>query len=149
MDHRLKLPPATRARLHTLDCLHFFCIHVFLLGLRCCEPGSAADQLPLLLITSAPSFLGQACPIFVRSRQRASKPGNHGAQRCPWGTATNQPHPEPPNSFQIPASQRQVHCCPARTTVECTPTPSLACHSAPKELMQLQRPQKYLPKARG
>lgn len=157
MDRRLKPPSATRARLHTLDFLHFFCIHVFLLGLRRREPGSAADQLPsivlieVLLITSAPSLLGEACPNFVRARQRASKPGNHSAERCPWGTATSQPGPEPPTSFQMPMSRRQVRCSPAQTTDDCTPTPSLACHSGLKDpwLMLLQRPQKYVPKARG
>ena len=120
-------------------------MHLFLLGLRCREPGSAADQLPSLLITSASSFLGQACSNFVGGRQRASEPGNHSAQRCPWGTETGQPGPENPNSFQMPMSWRQVCRSPAWTTDDCTPTLSLARHSARNELwlMLLQRPQKY------
>lgn len=125
-------------------------MRLFLLGLRHQEPGSAAGQLPSLSITSASSFLGQACSHFHRGRQKASEPGNHSAQRCLWGTVTGQPGPQNPKHLPNAECQRQVCCCPTRPTDEPTPNPSSARHSPPNYLwLMLQHtPQKYLPKER-
>lgn len=87
-------------------------MRMFLLGLRQQEPGSTAGQLPSLLITSASSFLGQACSNFHRGRQKASEPGNQSVQKCLWGTLTGQPGPQNPNTFQVPCARGRYTTVP-------------------------------------
>lgn len=152
LDHRLK-PCSSRCPSQQSQIAYILSESMYLFWDLDTESlqASATNQLASLLITSASSFLGQACSNFVRGRQRAGEPGNHSAWRCPWGTETGLLGPKTPNSFQMPMSWRQVRHPPAWTTDYCTPTPSSAHHSAHNHLwlMLLQRPQKYLPKERG